>query len=298
MEELWLEEDKLIEKGEWIALIDCLKTNDIIINKGESKKVLKDLLEKAVRKRIPLGKFGVLFSGGVDSSFMAAICKKEKADFVCYTVGFQDEETKMPEDVSEAKRVAEELGFKLKCKIYHLAEAGKIIEKTTKILKKAGKTDVVNAGVGAVVLAAIELARKDKMNYFLSGLGSEEIFAGYERHGKAEDVQEECWKGLQGMWERDLVRDFALAEKLGVRIRTPFLDPELIRFAMKLPAEWKINQTEKKIIFREVAEEFLGRFAWRGKKAAQYGSCFDKAMGKLARRAGFKLKKEWLDSLG
>jgi len=71
----------------------------------------------------------------------------------------------------------------------------------------------------------------------------------------------------------------------------------LISYAMKLPAEWKIIDGKKKVILREVAEEFLGEFAWRKKKAAQYGSCFDKAISKLAKKNGFNLKKEWLDSL-
>ena len=128
-------------------------------------------------------------------------------------------------------------------------------------------------------------------------MGSEEIFAGYERHNQAENIQEECWQGLKLMWSRDLVRDFNLAKELNIKIKTPFLDKELIEYAMKLPAEWKIVREKKKVILREVAEEFLGEFAWRKKKAAQYGSCFDKAIAKLAKKNGFKLKKDWLDSL-
>ena len=151
--------------------------------------------------------------------------------------------------------------------------------------------------MGAVILAARELARKDKINYFFSGLGSEEIFAGYERHTKATNVNRECWQGLKQMWDRDLVRDFNLGKELKMTVKTPFLDSELIRTAMRIPGEWKINDTEKKIILSEIADEFLGEFAWRKKKAAQYGSCFDKAIGKLAKKHGFEFKKDWLESL-
>ena len=66
---------------------------------------------------------------------------------------------------------------------------------------------------------------------------------------------------------------------------------------MRIPGEWKIDDQRKKIIFREVAEEFLDEFAWRKKKAAQYGSCFDKAISKLARLEGFKFKGDWLNEL-
>lgn len=304
MEELWQSHGKLVPEEEWIELIDNLKTEETETDKEKAKTVLKKNLISAVRKRVPKEKFGIFFSGGVDSTFIAAACKwlgKEPGkDFLCYTVGFQ-EDTKEPEDIVEAKNVAKELGFKLRYEIYTLNEAEKIIKKTIKILKKAGKTDVVNVGVGAVVLAAAELGKKDNLNYFLSGLGSEEIFAGYERHGKASNItsniNEECWKGLKHMWSRDLVRDFNLAKELSVAVGTPFLDKELIEYAMTLPGEWKIKNDIKKLILREVAEEFLGNFAWRKKKAAQYGSCFDKAISKLARKKGFKLKKEWLDSL-
>ena len=80
-------------------------------------------------------------------------------------------------------------------------------------------------------------------------------------------------------------------------IRTPFLDPELIECAMKISGEEKINDKGNKVILREIAEEFLGEFAWRKKKAAQYGSCFDKAIEKLAKKGGFKLKKDYLNKL-
>jgi len=200
-------------------------------------------------------------------------------------------------DITEAKRLAEELGLELKYRIFNLEEVEKIIKKTIEVLKKVGKTDVVNVGVGGVVVAAIELAKKDRINYFLGGLGSEEIFAGYERHEKAKEINEECWKGLKGMWSRDLVRDFNLSLDLRVELKTPFLDKELIEYVMKIPEEWKLDAREKKIILREVAEGFLGKFAWRKKKAAQYGSCFDKAINKLAKREGFKLKKDYLESL-
>lgn len=292
--ELWLKGNDLITEKEWIEEINSLKSREVIENEEEAGKKLRKKLISAIKKRIPAEKFGILFSGGVDSSLIAAVCKSLGADFICYTVGFQDG-GKEPEDVVEARKVAEELGFELKVKVFDLKEAEEIIKKTISVLKDVGKTDVVNVGVGAVVLAAILLGKEDKITYFLSGLGSEEIFAGYERHIKAGDVNKECWEGLKSMYGRDLIRDFNLAKELGITIRTPFLDGELIKLAMMVPGKEKINEKGSKVILRGVAEEFLGEFAWRKKKAAQYGSCFDKAIKKLAKKEGFKLKKEWLE---
>ena len=293
MKEVWLEKGHLIPEEKWIKLVDGLKGEGKIQLKDEAIKKLKEEFFSAIKNRAPKNKFGIFFSGGVDSTFIAAICKSLGLEFICYCVGFQ-EGTKEPEDITEAKKVAKELGLELKYKIFNLNEAEKIIEKTVCILKEVDKTDVVNIGVGAVVVAATELGAKDGVKEFFSGLGSEEIFAGYDRHSKAENVDKECWDGLKKMWGRDLVRDFNLAKPFGIKINTPFLDEQIIKLAMELPVEWKIDKDRKKIILREVAEEFLGEFAWRKKKAAQYGSCFDKAIAKLAKKEGLKLKKDYL----
>jgi asparagine synthase (glutamine-hydrolysing) len=137
-----------------------------------------------------------------------------------------------------------------------------------------------------------------------SGLGAEEIFAGYERHigydkKDYSHVQEECWKGLLSMYQRDFLRDFSIAKKYKAELRTPFLDLELIKEAMKIPAELKINKECKKLILREAAEDMgLGEeYSWRKKLAAQYGARTTKAIQKLARKAGFKYKKDYLKSL-
>jgi asparagine synthase (glutamine-hydrolysing) len=66
-----------------------------------------------------------------------------------------------------------------------------------------------------------------------------------------------------------------------------------------MPASLKMSEDYSKLILREAAEE-LGlpkAIAWRSKKAAQYGSRLDKAISKIARQKGFKLKKEYLMSL-
>lgn len=84
------------------------------------------------------------------------------------------------------------------------------------------------------------------------------------------------------------MRDFTIGEKLGFGLRLPFLEDEVIKKAMGIPSEKKINKEHKKIILREIAED-LGlpkEIAWRQKKAAQYGSGFDKVMERLAKKAG------------
>ena len=273
-----------INEKDWIKYIDSLKSKG-----NASKEELKKIIVKSIKERIPKKKFGILFSGGIDSSLIALICKQMKADFICYTIGYG-----MAQDVEWAKKVAEKLDLNLKVKILSLKEAKDYIIKTAKLLGEIERP-VVHVGVGAVVMAAADLAKKDKVNVLFGGLGSEEIFAGYERH-QGKDINEECWFGLKRMVKGDLKRDSLIANAKKITVLTPFLDKDLIKTAMKIPGSKKINKEYKKVILREITEE-LGlpkEFAWRKKKAAQYGSRLDKAIKKLS---GKKQKGDYLRGL-
>ena len=84
-----------------------------------------------------------------------------------------------------------------------------------------------------------------------------------------------------------------------VELRLPFLDYDLIRFALSIPEKYKLNKEQNKIILREVAQRIgvPSSFASRKKIAAQYGSNFDKALEKLAKKNGWTSKKEYLQKL-
>ena len=166
-----------------------------------------------------------------------------------------------------------------------------------KILKSDDPTKI---GIGCVVYAVLEMAKKDNFKVVLGGLGAEEIFAGYERHRKdLSKIHEECWNGLFTLEERDLARDLPISKFFNINLRAPFLDKELVKYSMLIPPELKANKQEKKIILRETAVE-LGiprEFAFRKKIAAQYGSKFDRAILKLSKKNGFKYRRDYLKSL-
>jgi len=301
--EFYIQGNKLITKQAWEKIIldikrSISKMGEDLNDRSKARGILKQGIIRAVEQRLPDKKFGVMFSGGVDSSLIALIAKKAGKDFVCYTMGFQEGVSKEPEDVIYARKTADELGLNLKIRVISLGEAHKLFKKTVKILGKE-LSNVINIGVGGVVLACIEMAKKDNVKYLFSGLGSEEVFAGYQRHREAEDKQAECWRGLLTMYERDLLRDYAIAKSEKIMFLTPFLNKDMIVIAMRIPAKFKINDKISKIILREVAQE-LGlpkNIAWRKKRAAQYGSRLDKAIAKLAKKNNFELKKDYLRSL-
>ncbi len=69
------------------------------------------------------------------------------------------------------------------------------------------------------------------MRVLFSGLGSEELFAGYERHLKSSDINKECYNGLLNIYERDLYRDDVVTMFNNIELRVPFLDRDLISLA-------------------------------------------------------------------
>ena len=306
--EIFIENGSLISKEKWEQKIDLIRhevkaniENDRKNNIGyeELKNNLKHKIIESVKNRMPGKEFGIFFSGGVDSTTIAFICKSLNGNFTCYNVGFKDGDMKEAPDFIEARKVAEKLSFPLVAKSYNIEEAEKIIREVVNILakpKELAADYVVKVGVASVVVAAKKIA---KQNIFFSGLGSEEIFAGYQRHAESEDINEECWNGLKKMWSRDLERDCRIASYLGISILTPFLDRDVIIAAMRINSENKINENHKKVILREISEE-IGvdkEFAWRKKQGAQYGSKFDKALERLAKKYNQKYKKDYLLNL-
>ena len=288
---------QLIEENKWKSLIESIKTdfNNLETNKERAKRILKEKIINAVKSNA-VNNCAVLFSGGIDSTLIAFILKKLDVDFTCYSVGLEN-----AQDLQFAEKVAAILSLNLKARIITINEFEQIVKKVTKILNEP---DVMKVGVGSVVYAASLLAKHDNKQEIFSGLGSEEIFAGYQRHEEALDkgfavVHEECFNGLKCMWQRDLKRDVLIANDIGVELKLPFLDMNVIKAAMNIHPVYKIDQTTKKIIIREIAEG-MGipkEIAYRPKKAAQYGSKFILGMDKLAKKNGFKLKKDYLNSL-
>ncbi|MBA3064087.1 hypothetical protein FP803_01475, partial [Candidatus Woesearchaeota archaeon] len=136
----------LISKDEWNKYINGLKTNKTETNRERCKELIKESLIKSIKKRANgLKKFGILFSGGIDSLLIALICKKLGCDFKCYTVGLENSK-----DLEWAERTALALNLNLKTLTLELNEAEQIIKRVIKILKQ---TDIVNVGVGSVLYA-------------------------------------------------------------------------------------------------------------------------------------------------
>src|SRR3989338_593620 len=114
-----IKNNRLISYTDWENYIDSLKTSRLIKNRKEAIDLVNSSLFSAMKKRASkLRKFGILFSGGVDSSLIALIAKNMNCDFTCYSVGLEGSK-----DIASAEETALSLGFRLRTKIISLSEA-------------------------------------------------------------------------------------------------------------------------------------------------------------------------------
>jgi len=260
------------------------------------KKIESDvekLLTLGIKKRIPDKKFGILFSGGIDSTFLAFMCKRLGYSPTLYTAALSEKSMKEAPDLVYSKRIAKYLGLELKCATVSMNQIDKYLKTIVPLIED---TKVTKVSVALTLFLALELAKKDKVKVIFSGLGSEEIFAGYERHKKSYDINKECLSGLLKLYERDTYRDDVISMYNNIEIRLPFLDKSLVKYSLNIPEKYKLNETENKIILRRIALK-LGlesEFALRKKVAAQYGSRLLRSIEKLSKQNKSRSKSDFL----
>jgi diphthine-ammonia ligase len=259
--------------------------------KGE----LLDLLRASIVKRRPHDDtIGLLFSGGLDSSLLAYLSKSLGRKIICYTVAVADPSMKAAEDLQFAERIAAELDVPLKVKSLTLGDIERYLSLVVPLIDD---TDGVKISVALPLYAACELAKADGIRTLFYGLGTEELFAGYERHKRvnAAELNNACRSGLLAMHERDLYRDAMIAKALGIALRAPFLAPEFVAYALRIPAACKLAGDESKVILRAIARDLgLETAARRRKRAVQYGANIVKAIEKLAKRNGYQYTRDYL----
>ncbi|MFP4038576.1 MAG: asparagine synthetase B family protein [Candidatus Nanohaloarchaea archaeon] len=269
----------------------------------EAAEEIKDKFLESVEKRVPEGEVGLLFSGGVDSTMIVAALQELGKDFTAYTAGIQHGNVDAPRDMDWAEEVAEEMGIELESYEADLEEVEEVLPELTDWISS---TSVVKNGValpfhfslrGTASSEGPEDSQSSSEKVVFSGLGSEQLYAGYSRMEKY--LNKECLSGLRKLFERDLYRDNVVSFRNSRELRVPFLDHGLIEHALTIPGEFKKKDDYRKYVLRKAAEK-LGvpeKVAWRGKTAAQYGSNFDKAISRLAKDKGFNHKQEYLNSL-
>ena len=128
---------------------------------GNLKAEIDDAVRKNARKEV-----GILFSGGLDSSVIAAIASRY-SKITCYTAGLDGSQ-----DLIAAEKVAVEMGWPLEVKLISDPEVPSMAKKVERIIHDNSRMRV---GVGIPIYACCSAAREHSL---LSGSGAEELFAG------------------------------------------------------------------------------------------------------------------------
>jgi asparagine synthase (glutamine-hydrolysing) len=241
--------------------------------------VLRQALEDAVHRQLMSDvPYGVLLSGGLDSSVISAIAKKYAAKRVetnntteawwpqlhSFAVGLIGSP-----DLTAAKKVAEHIGT-VHHEIHFTVQEG--LDAIRDVIYHLETYDVTTVRASTPMYLMSRVIKSMGVKMVLSGEGADEIFGGYLYFHKAPNAQafhEETIRKLSKLHLYDCLRANKSLAAWGVEGRVPFLDKEFMDVAMTLNPEDKMAKDGKmeKWILRKAFEDYLpASVAWRQKE--------------------------------
>ncbi len=248
---------------------------DSTLGVADIKKGLEDAVQRQLMSDVP---YGVLLSGGLDSSVVSAIAKKYSAMRVesgnkdsawwpqlhSFAVGLKDSP-----DLVAARKVAEYIGTVHHEINYTIQEGLDAIRDVIYFIETYDVT-TVRASTPMYLLARVIKSMGIKM--VLSGEGADEIFGGYLYFHKAPNAQafhEETIRKIGKLYLYDCLRANKSLSAWGVEGRVPFLDKEFLDIAMRLNPADKMagNGKIEKFVLRKAFEDMLPEsVCWRQKE--------------------------------
>ena len=259
-------------KRDWMEY-DAVKDN------GASVQDIHDALEAAVKRQLMSDvPYGVLLSGGLDSSVISAVAEKFSEHRIeddsasrawwprlhSFAVGL-----KGAPDLAKAKMVADHIGTVHHEINYTIQEGLDAIRDVIYFIETYDVT-TVRASTPMYLLARVIKSMGIKM--VLSGEGADEVFGGYLYFHKAPNAKafhEETVRKLSKLYLYDCLRANKSLSAWGVEGRVPFLDKEFLDVAMRTNPEAKMcpgKTIEKKIVREAFADMLPEAVAWRQKE--------------------------------
>lgn len=238
----------------------------------ENNKVNKDLIKGLSSHIMESRPDCALVSGGIDSSLITAIAKKELGKIKLVSAGVNGSE-----DIIFSEKLADNINETL----YTADITEKDVIYAIKELKRMN-LDMYNIIMGITEVIAIKKAKEIGCKRIMSGLGSDELFFGFYRHKKmkAHELLDYREERLFYMPAFDLFRINSIAKHFKVSIILPYLTESVINTA-KYGIKTEYN--DKAMLRSAGTEVGLDKaLTERKKKAMQYGSGVVKLLRKIS----------------
>lgn len=253
---------------------------------------LTELLEDAVHKRMPRAEqpVGVFLSGGLDSSLVAALTSKVRADAIYFTLGDPGSL-----DRSAVKTVAQALGL-ANVRAVALPQQ----EHLPKLLRRvvhateSFNPSIVSNGLGTYLLA--EAAQAAGVKVVLTGEGADELFGGYHDFGPADPWRQVRRQLIEDLHVTELRRLDSSCMAHGIEARCPFLDREVRSFSDQLDyPDLYSKELNKVILRRSFAGVLPPEILHRKKTSFDVGSGLRAQVVRHLRSRGRSEREELLD---
>jgi len=240
---------------------------------------IKDALEAAVHRQLMSDvPYGVLLSGGLDSSITSAIAKKyaekriESGDTKAawypqlhsFSVGLEGSP-----DLAAAQLVADHIGT-IHHEIKFTIQEG--LDAIKDVIYHLETYDITTIRASTPMYLMARVIKSMGVKMVLSGEGADELFGGYlyfHKAPSAEEFHKETVRKLEKLHMYDCLRANKSLAAWGIEGRVPFLDKEFIDVAMRInPTDKMINgERMEKWVLRKAFESYLPKsVAWRQKE--------------------------------
>ena len=250
-----------------------------MLKKGTEENTIRTALCSAVRRQLMSDvPYGVLLSGGLDSSIISAIAKKYASHRIecegqkeawwpqlhSFAIGL-----KGAPDLAKAREVADFIGT-IHHEINYTIQEG--LDAIRDVIYYIETYDVTTVRASTPMYLLARVIKSMGIKMVLSGEGADEIFGGYLYFHKAPDANafhKETVRKLSKLYLYDCLRANKSLAAWGVEGRVPFLDKEFLDVAMRVNPEEKMcpGKTIEKRILREAFADMLpSDVAWRQKE--------------------------------
>jgi len=251
---------------------------------------LKQLLTKStLRITKGLDRLAVAFSGGLDSSLIAALAKQADCGVELISVGLSGST-----ELSTAEKYADQLDLPVAMETFSLDSLEHYIRRVVWLIEEP---NLMKVSIAIPLHWAAMVATRRGFRTMLCGQGSDELYGGYYRYARTLDsrgrkaLESELYRSVVNSHIVNYERDDQATAPFGIELRTPFADSAVIAFSLTIPSELKVregNDLTRKWVLRTVAQA-VGMpedIVWRRKKAIQHGTGVENAIRKLAKQNG------------